>query len=223
MEIFNGCFSNLKEKMRNVDKPAPVVATVMVPAALAAEDDALTALRKKISIVADLSFKEARETHNNQQTRTKAIAFEVLEAKKNIKKLDDMLKGMPGESREKNNVLKNKQDLEKGLDNFSKQLGVKEMIEVIKITSEVSEGKHFGDLSRVLVKVVKKNLGHKENMSFEEARKNFPASIIILFGGCSYVIEDRDLGKELIFLRQRAIAAKKAEAAKKLAAAAEKK
>ena len=168
MEPFNGLnLSGLKERMnvKEDKKPAPVAATVMAPAA--EEDLALAALRKKINIVANLSFKETREAHDNQQTRAKAIAFEVLEAKKNIKKLEDILKGMSGESRKKNEVLKDKHDLEKGIESLSKQLGVKEASEVILITSEASKGNHFGDLSRVLVKVVKGGLGHKENMSFE--------------------------------------------------------
>lgn len=234
MVLFNNGLSslkdlNLKDKKKEYflllpeEKTAPAV-TVAVAVKKSVEEDIAVDLRKELELITNISYEAVKEAHENQQGRLKAIAYEIIEAEKNILKLKGILKGISGESRVKQDILEKKQSIEKKVEElYRKQPALKGCISVIKLTQETKNGKHFGDLSKILKKVVDKNIGHPEKMSFEEAQKDFPAAIVIMFGGISFIVPDRDLGKELVLLWQRSIVAKKAEAAKKTAAAAEKK
>lgn len=210
--VFNNGFSDLnKIVVKKEEKLAvPVVAV---------EEDLIADLKKELESVADLSYEEVKKAHENQQEKIKQLAFEVLEAEKKVKELGGMLKGMPGESRTKTDILRKKQILEKKVNDFYTRNGLKRGVEIIKLIQEASKSLHFGDLSRILKKTVDKNLGHTEEMSYKEALERFPGTIIVFFGRLTYIINDFDLGKELLLLRQRAIVAKKEEAAKKTAAA----
>jgi hypothetical protein len=166
--------------------------------------------------IPSLSEEEIKAEHKNYMEKKVVVGHAVAEMHKKKQELERALRMMKGTSPVKEKVSGQIKQIDSKIQSIYRQMpGLEQHVEYEFLIKDSNKGNHFGHLNTILKRGVFLGMIEKHSLNFREARERFPKTTVIIYSGEAFIIKGFKLGKELIALRKRAIAAaEKAKAQK---------